>query len=70
MKFHNESVVFVAQLCLNLSNFIDCSMPGSSVPRIIQAGILEWIAIPFARGSSWPKDRTQVSCIADIFFTV
>ena len=48
----------VAQLCLTLFNAIDCNPPGSSVIGISQAGILEWVAISFFRGSSWPKDRT------------
>ena len=42
--------------------------PGSSVQGILQARILEWIAIPFSRESSQPKDRTQVSCIPGKFF--
>ena len=46
------------------------SSPGSSVHGIIQAKILEWVAIPFSRGSFWPKDRTQVSCVAGRFFTI
>ena len=46
------------------------SLPGCSVHRIPQARILEWVAIPFSRGSSWPRDRTQVSHIAGGFFTV
>ena len=37
-----------------------CSPPGSSVQGILQARILEWVAIPFSRGSSWPRDRTWV----------
>ena len=37
---------------------------------ILQARILEWVAMPSSRGSSWPRDRTQVSCIAGGFFTV
>ena len=37
---------------------------------ILQASILKWVAIPFSRGSSWPRDRTQVFCIAGRFFTV
>ena len=44
--------------------------PGSSVHGILQARILEWVAIPFSRASSWPRDQTQVSCIAGRFFTV
>ena len=58
------------QLCLTLCNPLDCSPPGSSVHGILQARILEWVAIPFSRGSSWPRDQTQVSCIAGRFFTV
>ena len=43
---------------------MDCSPPGSSVHKILQASILEWVAIPFSRGSSRPRDWTQVSYIA------
>ena len=46
-----------------------CSPPGSSVPGISQARVLEWAAISFARGSSQPGDWTQASCIAGGFFT-
>ena len=49
---------------------MDCSPPGSSVHGISQARILEWVAIPFSRGPSWPRDRTWVSLIAGRFFTV
>ena len=49
---------------------MDCSPPGSSVHGILQARILEWVAIPFSRGSSQPRDRTPVSYIAGRFFTV
>ena len=38
--------------------------------RVLQARILEWVAMPFSRGSSQPRDRAQVSCIAGRFFTV
>ena len=47
---------------------MDCSLPGSSVHGIFQARILEWVAISFSRGSSQPRDRTWVSCIAGGFF--
>ena len=40
---------------------LDCSLPDSPVHRIFQVKILEWVAISFSRGSSWPRDRTQVS---------
>src|SRR5574337_612499 len=49
---------------------MDCSPPGSSVHGILRARILEWVAIPFSRGSSQPRDQTQVSCIAGSFFTI
>ena len=48
---------------------MDCSLPGSSVHGIFQARMLEWIAISFFRGSSQPRNRTWVSCIAGRFFT-
>ena len=48
---------------------MDCSLPGSSVHGILQARILEWVAISSSRGSSWPRDQTCVSCIASGFFT-
>ena len=43
---------------------IDCRPPGSSVHGILQARILEWVVIPFVRGSSWPRDRTPASSIS------
>ena len=48
----------------------DCSLPGSSVHGVFQARVLDWVAISCSRGSSWPRDRTQVSSIADRRFTV
>ena len=42
---------------------MDCSLPGSSLHGILQARVLEWVAISFSRGSSRPRDQTQVSCI-------
>ena len=48
---------------------MDCSLPGSSVHRILQARILEWVAISFSRGSSQPRNWMQVSSIAGRFFT-
>ena len=50
-------------------DLMDCSPPGSSVHGILQATVLEWVAIYFSRGSSRPKDWTQV-CIAGRLFTV
>ena len=49
---------------------IGCSLPGASVHGIFQAGVLEWVAIYFSRDSSWPRDQTQVSCIAGRRFTL
>ena len=49
---------------------IDCSPPGSSVHGIVQERILEWVAIPFSRGSSRPRDQTRVSCIVGRFFII
>ena len=49
--------------CPTLCNPMDCGPPGSSVHGLLQAGILEWVAIPFSRGSSRPRDWTRVSCI-------
>ena len=60
----------VTQWCLTLCDPMDCSPPGSSVHGILQARILEWIAMPSSRGSSQPKDRTQVSRIVGGFFTI
>ena len=48
---------------------MDSSLPGSSVHGILQVRILEWVAISFSRGSSQPRNRTRVSCIAGRFFT-
>ena len=62
--------VFVIQLCVTLCNPMDYSMPGSSVHGILQARILEWVAIPFSRESSPPRDQLRVSCIAGGCFTV
>ena len=60
----------VAQLYLILCDPMDCSLPGSSVHGILQAGILEWVAMPSSRGSSQPRDQTQVFRIVGGFFTV
>ena len=59
----------VAQLCPTLQP-MDCSLTGSSVHGILQARILEWVAFPFSRGSSQPRDQMQVSCTAGRFLTI
>ena len=65
-----EKWKLVSQLWLTLRDPMGyCSSPGSSVHGILQAGILEWVAIPFSRASSQPSDQTQVSYVAGKFFT-
>ena len=54
----------VAQSCLTPGGPLDCSLPSPSVYGILQASILEWVAISFSRGSSGPRDETWVSCTA------
>ena len=56
--------VKIAQLCPTLCDPMDYTVHG-----ILQARILEWVAVPFSRESSQPRDRTQGSCIASKFFT-
>ena len=58
-----------SQVCPALCDPVDCSRPGPSVRGILQARMLEWVAMPSSRGSSRPRERTQVSCIAGGFFT-
>ena len=60
----------VTQSCPTLCDPVDCSPPGSSIHGILQARILECVAISFSRGSSQPRDRTQVSCIAGRCFNL
>ena len=62
--------VLIAQLCLTLCHPMDCSPPCSSVHGILQARILEWVAMPSSRASFQPRDQTPVSCIAGRFFRV
>ena len=52
----NKVKALVAQLCLTLWDPMDCTVSGSSVHGILQARILQWVAIPFSRGSSRPRD--------------
>ena len=66
-KFWESNVsekVKVAQSCLTLDDLMDYIVYG-----ILQSRILEWVAFPYSRGSSQPRDRTQGSCIAGGFFT-
>ena len=64
-----ESQSEVIQSCLTLRDPMDCSLPGSSVHGIFQARVLEWVAISFSKGSSLPRDQSQVPCIAGRHFT-
>ena len=59
--------VLASQLCLTLCHHMGCSLPGYSVHGILQARILNYVAVPFSRGYSQPRDQTQVACIADRF---
>ena len=63
-------LLLVTQSCLTLCDPMGCSPPGSSVHGILQTRILEWVAIPFSRGSSQTRDRIQVPCITGRFFTI
>ena len=65
-----ESEMLVTQSCLTLCDSGDCSPPGFSVHGIFQARILEWVSIPLSRGSSQPRDWTNISFIAGRLFTV
>ena len=58
---HFQSNRFVPKMRPTLCDSMDCSPPGSSVHGNSQAKILEWVAIPFSKGSSQPRDRTSVS---------
>ena len=67
--------LYSVRLCRSLSHvwlcdLVVCNPPASSVHGILQARVIEWVAIPFSRGSSQPRDWTQVSCIAGRFFTI
>ena len=65
-----ESESEIAQSCPTLCDLMDCSLPGSSVHGVFQARVLEWFAISLSRGSSHPRDWTQVSHIVSRHFTV
>ena len=62
--------VKVAQLCPTLSDPVDWGLPGSSIRGILRARILEWIPIPFSRGSPQLRDQTWVSHIAGRPFAI
>ena len=64
--FNNQAAAAAAkslQSCLTLCDPMDYSPPGSFVPGILQAKIMEWVAMPSSKGSFRPRDRTYVSCL-------
>ena len=63
MIYNYRVCVLVAQSCSILWDPMNCSLPGSPVHGILQARILEWVAISFSRGSSWLRNWTWVYCI-------
>ena len=58
------------QLCLTPCDPKDSRLLGSPIPGILQARILEWVAMPSSKGSSLPRDQTQISHIIGRFFTM
>ena len=65
-----ESESEVSQSCPSLCDPMDCNLPGSSLHGILQARVLEWVAISFSRGSSQPRDQTWVSRIPGRHFNL
>ena len=69
-----RSTVLVAAVlalsCLTLCDPTDCSLPGCSVPGILQARILEWVAIPFSRGYFQDRNQSRVSLTEGRLFTI
>ena len=68
-KFISRDSEKIRQSCLTLCDPMNYSLLGSSVHGILHTRILEWVAIPF-QGSSWPRDESQVSCVAGGLFTI
>ena len=66
----SEWVNEVTQSCPTLFDPMDCSLPGSSLHGILQARVLEWVAISFSRGSSQPRDWARVSRIPGRHFNL
>ena len=60
---YSKLCYLVAKLCLTLCNPMDCSLPGSSDLGILQAKLLEWVAIPFSKGCSQPRNQTWIFCV-------
>ena len=70
VPFELESESEIVQSCPTLFDPMDCSQSGSSVHGVVQARVLEWVAISFSKGSSRPRDRSWVSHIVGRCFTV
>ena len=70
LRYCLEVKVLDAQLCLTLCDPMDCSPPGSSIHGILQARILEWVAISSSRRSSQSRDRAWVFRITGRFFSI
>ena len=70
VKSEKESESEVAQSCPILFDPMDCSLPRSSIHGNFQARVLEWVTISFSKGSSQPRNQTQVSRIVGRHFTV
>ena len=71
LPYNNLKVkVLAAQSCLTFCNPMDCIPPGAFVHGILQARILEWVAVPLSKGSSRPRYGTHVYCTVGRFFTV
>ena len=70
VKVGSQRVGHELTKCQTLCNPMDWSLPGSSAHGIFQARVLEWVAISFSRGSSWPRDRTWVFLVAGRHFTI
>ena len=66
----DEKKVLVSHSCLSLCHPMDCSLPGSSVHGVLQARILEWVAISFSRWSSQPGIKPGFLALQADFFTV
>ena len=66
----SKSVSHVSHVQVFATPWTICSPPGSSVHGILPARIQEWVAIPFSRGSSWPKEQTWISGVTGRFFTI
>ena len=65
----NFACCLVAKLCMGPYDSIDCSLPGFSVHGNSQSRVLKWVAISFSRGSSWLRDRTDISYVGSIQFS-